>query len=57
MTLSFAVLGSLALYEVAIRRNRVLRVLFGVKERAANIGLEAVMSASALTNRWRAPSS
>ena len=40
LTLSFCVMGSLALYEAAIRRNRWLRLLFGVKDRAADIGLD-----------------
>jgi hypothetical protein len=60
MTFSFAVLGSLALYELVIRRSRLLRPLFGVKERAAGVGLETLVSYVVnlkLTNRWRAPSS
>ena len=58
-TLSFCVMGSLALYEAAIRRNRWLRLLFGVKDRAADIGLDTVLSDLGLkiTSRWRARSS
>ncbi len=43
MTVSFSVLGSLALYELVIRRSRWLRLLFGVKQRAREIGPEALM--------------
>lgn len=59
MTVSFSVLGSLALYEAVIRRSAVLRPLFGVKARAADFGLETVVSYVnlKLTSRWRAPSS
>ena len=59
LTLSFCVMGSLALYEAAIRRNRWLRLLFGVKDRAADIGLDTVLSDLGLkiTSRWRARSS
>jgi surface polysaccharide O-acyltransferase-like enzyme len=56
ITFAFAVTGSLAIYELAIRRSRWLRLLFGVKERAAGIGLEALMP-EPITSRWRAPSS
>jgi hypothetical protein len=58
-TLSFCVMGSLAIYEVAIRRSAVLRTLFGVKARAADIGLDTVLSDLGLkiTSRWRARSS
>ena len=58
-TLCFAVTVSLALYELVIRRSRWLRPLFGVKERAGAIGLDVVLAplASAITSRWRAPSS
>lgn len=59
MTLSFCVLGSLAIYEGAIRRNRWLRLLFGVKDRAADIGLESLIASvgERLTSRRRARSS
>jgi glucan biosynthesis protein C len=60
MTVSFSLLGSLALYELVIRRSRLLRLLFGVKQRAREIGPEALMpndSESALTNRSRGRSS
>lgn len=59
MTLSFCVMGSLVIYEVAIRRSAVLRTLFGVKDRAADIGLDTVLSDLGLkiTSRWRARSS
>lgn len=59
MTVTFAVMGSLALYEVAIRRNRTLRLLFGVKDRAADFGLDRLVSAAVAraTSRWRARSS
>lgn len=43
VTLGFSVLGSLALYELAIRRNRWLRLLFGVKDRAAGLDLETAL--------------
>lgn len=58
-TLCFAVTVSLALHELVIRRSRWLRPLFGVKERAGAIGLDAVLAPLllALTSRWRAPSS
>ena len=56
LTFAFAVSGSFALYELAIRRSRWLRLLFGVKDRAAGIGLEALMP-EAVTSRWRGPSS
>ena len=56
LTFAFGLTGSLALYELAIRRSRWLRLLFGVKDRAAGIGLEAVMP-EPLTSRWRGPSS
>lgn len=60
MTLSFSILGSLALYEVVIRRSRWLRLMFGVKPRAREIGPEALIQGSAAdssTNRSRARSS
>jgi glucan biosynthesis protein C len=59
LTFAFAMAGSLALYELAIRRSRWLRLLFGVKDRAAQIGLEALMPGAGeiATNRWRGPSS
>jgi len=60
MTVAFALMGSLAVYELVIRRSRLLRPLFGVKERAAGVGLETLVSYVVnlkLTSRWRAPSS
>jgi hypothetical protein len=58
LTFSFALLGSLALYELVIRRSRVLRFLFGVKARARNIGADTLVPAGGtVTSRWRAPSS
>ena len=59
LTLGFAFTVSLAGYEFVIRRSRWLRPLFGVKPRAATIGLEVLLVplASTLTSRWRAPSS
>lgn len=42
-TISFALLGSLAIYELAIRRSRWLRPLFGVKPRARRLGPEALL--------------
>jgi hypothetical protein len=47
MTLSFAVLTALLLYELAIRRSKWLRILFGVKPRAKAIGPEALVPESA----------
>lgn len=43
ITLSFATLGALGLYEIAIRRSRWLRILFGVKPRAQAIGPELLV--------------
>jgi len=43
MTFSFAVLASLALYEIAIRRSKWMRILFGVKPRAEAIGPELLV--------------
>ncbi len=58
LTFSFALLGSLALYEAVVRRSRVLRFLFGVKARARHIGADTLVPAGdAVTSRWRAPSS
>jgi glucan biosynthesis protein C len=60
LTLNFSVLGSLALYEIFIRRWRWLRLLFGVKSRAREIGLEVLMAGSVKpggANRSRASSS
>jgi glucan biosynthesis protein C len=61
ITFSFALLGSLALYELAIRRSSVLRRLFGVKPRARQIGAEVLMPGMTTggpppgaTSRWRA---
>ncbi len=60
VTVSFSLLGSLALYELVIRRSRWLRLMFGVKNRAREIGPEALLPKdvpSAATNRSRASSS
>jgi hypothetical protein len=60
LTFCFTLLGSLALYELAVRRSRVLRFLFGVKARARHIGAETLVppeDAVSVTSRWRAPSS
>ena len=60
LTFAFALTGSFALYELAIRRSHWLRLLFGVKDRAAGIGLEALMPGASdvrSTSRWRGPSS
>jgi hypothetical protein len=56
ITLSFATLGALGLYEVAIRRSKWLRILFGVKPRAQAIGPELLVqnagqNAGGVTNR------
>lgn len=42
-TLAFAVLGALGLYELAIRRSKWLRILFGVKPRARVLGPELLV--------------
>ena len=47
ITLSFATFGALALYEVAIRRSKWLRILFGVKPRAQAIGPELLVQGAA----------
>jgi hypothetical protein len=43
ITGSFATLGALGLYEVAIRRSKWLRILFGVKPRARALGPELLL--------------
>ena len=43
ITLSFATLGALGLYEVAIRRSKWVRILFGVKPRAQALGPELLV--------------
>lgn len=55
LTLGFALTVSLAAYELLIRRNATLRLLFGVKARARTLGLESFLGP--LTSRWRARSS
>jgi glucan biosynthesis protein C len=62
VTLGFTLAGSLMLYEIFVRRSRVLRVLFGVKPRAREIGPEGLMPdagevADDVTSHLRAPSS
>jgi glucan biosynthesis protein C len=47
ITGSFATLGALGLYEVAIRRSKWLRILFGVKPRARALGPELLMPEAA----------
>jgi len=57
ITFSFAVLTALGLYELAIRRSKWLRILFGVKPRAQAIGPELLVPtakgapAGAITSR------
>jgi len=62
ITFTFALFGSLALYELLIRRSSWLRVLFGVKPRARNIGAEVLVpspsrATASVTSRLRGPSS
>jgi glucan biosynthesis protein C len=61
LTLSFTFAGSMALYEILIRRSKWLRLLFGVKPRAQAIGPEVLLPearpATDVTNRSRARSS
>lgn len=58
ITLLFALFGSLALYELVIRRFALTRVLFGVKPRARKIGAEVLVPGghpTGVTSRSSAP--
>ncbi len=56
LTLAFSVLGALGLYEVAIRRNKWLRILFGVKPRARTMGPELLVPRGPISDNTAATS-